>query len=74
MNEHIQLAISALQNLKGDDLYRARVAFRNCTPDELAEQYGQSGRTRNQILGEYEAHEQKVQRAIDYLSGIGQRT
>jgi hypothetical protein len=62
-----ETALRALENLRGDDLYRARAAFRNCTPDEMQQQYGQSGKTRAQIIGEYEAHEAEVNAAIAWV-------
>ena len=67
MNEHQQLAIKALEQMRGDDLYRARSAFRNCTPKEMGEQYGQSGKTRAEMLAGYEAHDAKVSAAIDWV-------
>jgi hypothetical protein len=36
-----------------DDLNRARSAWRRCTPEQMAQQYGESGQTRQQILGGY---------------------
>lgn len=67
MNEHQKLAISALSNMMGDNTERARAAFRNLTPEQMQEQHGQSGRTRAQILSEYEEHDAKVQAAIDWV-------
>ena len=71
MNEHKhkQLAIEALEQMRGDELYRARAAFRNCTPKEMGEQYGQSGKTRADILAGYEAHDAKVTAALAWLAG-----
>ncbi len=62
-----QLAIQALENMRGDDLYRARAAFRRCSPQQMNEQYGESGKTRAQIIAEYEAFESKVNAAIDWV-------
>lgn len=67
MNEHQKLAISALGNMMGDNTARARAAFRNFTAEQMQEQYGQSGQTRAQILGDYEKHDAKVQAAIDWV-------
>lgn len=39
---------------KGDDLERARSAFRGMSERQLDQQHGQSGRTRRQILQGYE--------------------
>ncbi len=69
MNEHKQLAIRALEQMLGDDLYRARAAFRNCTPEQMAQKYGQSDQTRAEILAEYEAHDAGVLAAIAWVKG-----
>lgn len=67
MNPHKALAIRALQSMRGDDSTRARNAFRNCTPEQMQQEYGESGRTRAQILAEYEEHDAAVQAAIDWV-------
>jgi len=64
MNEHQALAIRALSNMMGDDSARARAAFRNCTPEEMQQEYGASGKTRAQLLAGYEAHDDKIEKAI----------
>lgn len=70
MNTHKQLALKALEQYRGDDLYRARAAFRNCTPEQMRAEYGMSVRTRAEILAEYEAHDQKVSDAIKWLESV----
>ena len=67
MNAHQDLAIRALQNMKGDDLYRAKRAFSGYTQREMQEQHGQGGKTRQQILDEYEAHNRRVDEAIAWV-------
>lgn len=67
MSEEQELAIRGLENLKGDNLALAKHAFRNCTIDQMNMQYGASGKTRAEILAEYESHEAKVQRAIEWV-------
>lgn len=66
MNQHQELILQALGNMMGDNTARANHAFRNMTPTQMQEQHGQSGRTRAQILTDYEAHDVKVQAAIDW--------
>jgi len=61
MNKHQDLAIKALQNMKGDDSYRAQLYFRG---QNLDEEHGQSGKTRRQILNDYLEHDAKVSEAI----------
>ena len=67
VNEHKQLAIKALGQMRGDDLYRARAAFKNCTPEQMAQKYGQSDQTRTEILAGYEAHDAKVTAALAWV-------
>lgn len=64
---HKELAIKALESMKGDDLLRARAAFRGCTESEMGYEYGMSGKTRRQILAEYEEHAAQVDAAIAWV-------
>lgn len=70
MNPNQQLAIQALEQMRGDDLYRARFAFRLCTEKEMDEQWGQSGKTRRELVTEYEQHEAKIESAIYWLKSL----
>jgi hypothetical protein len=70
MSEHKKLAIQALHNMRGDDLYRARAAFQNCTPEQMHGQWGMSGKTRAEILAEYETYDAKVTAAIAWIESI----
>lgn len=63
-----QTIVDALNRYKGDDLYRARAAFRNRTPAQMQEQYGQSGQTCAEIVAGYEKHETKVNDALDWIA------
>ena len=67
MNNHQELAILALEQMIGDNTARARAAFRNLAPEQMRHEYGRSGKTCAQILAEYEAHDAKVQAAIDWV-------
>lgn len=67
MKQHKDLAIRALSSMRGDDLERAKSAFRNCTQIEMQQQYGQSGKTRAEIIAEYEAHSAKIDAAIAWV-------
>lgn len=67
MNRHQLLAIRALEQMSNGDLDRVRAAFRNYTPDQMAMQHGQSGRTRAEILAGYDAHETKIREAIAWV-------
>jgi hypothetical protein len=48
---------------KGDDLERAERAFRGLTADQLTEQYGQSGRTKGEILEGYRKERREWEKA-----------
>ena len=52
----------AMDQYKGDNLERARHAFRGMTPEQMREQHGHSGKTRQQILDGYieDRHEWQV--------------
>jgi len=62
-----ELAIKALENMKGDDLYRTQMAFRGMTQKQMQEQYGESGKTRSQILSDYQTREDRVNAAIAWV-------
>lgn len=53
----------ALENAQGDDLYRARAAWDGLSDVGLDTEYGESGKTRRQILAEYEAHDAAIKAA-----------
>ena len=67
MNEHQKLAIKALEAMKGDDTARARSAFRNFTPKQMHQCYGENEKTPTQILAAYEADDAKVDASIDWV-------
>lgn len=56
-----------LRNAKGDDLERARAAFKGLS---LEVQHGQSGQTRGQILQEYETERALYLQAIALVEPI----
>lgn len=60
-------ALQALDMLRGDDLWRARMAFKGKSKSEMDQQWGQSGRTCAEILADYEAHEARVNSAIHWV-------
>lgn len=67
MNAHQELAIQALQNMRGDDYSRAQRAFRDMTDEQMQQQHGESGRTRAEVLAGYEAEFRKVSAAIQWV-------
>lgn len=60
----------ALLNNRGDDLNRARAAFRGLDSDQLDQQHGESGKTRREILSAYERHEAEVDRALEWIEQV----
>lgn len=68
MNEYKELAIQALNNAKGDDLYRAKMQFTGLSDVEMSQFHGQSGKTRREILDGYVQYESKINRAIDWVT------
>ncbi len=59
-----------LDNAKGDDLERATAAFRGCTPDRMQEEYGQSGRTRQEILDSYQQQRAIANQAVEFFNRL----
>jgi hypothetical protein len=68
MSKNKELALRGLSYLRGDDLERARAAFRGLTSRQMQEQYGQSGQTRQQILDGYEQHAREVEGAVAWVN------
>ncbi len=59
--------INILNQARGDDLARARIAFRGLTEKEMQEKHGQSGRTRAEILAGYEQHNARLKHLIQEM-------
>lgn len=71
MNNRIRnTIISALRQAMGDDLERAQNAFRNMTREQMQEPYGFAGKTRQQIVDEYQARRNTINQAIKYVEDI----
>lgn len=50
-----------------DNLYRANMQFGKMTSKELAQEYGQSGRTCGEILEEYQAEVSELERCLAWV-------
>jgi len=70
MNQNIKLAIEAVYASRGDDFQRAKLAFRGLSKEEMQEQHGESGQTRQEILDGYRAYQDKCDEAIEYLKHL----
>ena len=65
-----QYLLSLLESAKRDDLECAQMAFKNLTPEEMQEEYGQSGIIKQQILDFYIEERKNWQKAKDFLMGL----
>ena len=59
-----QFIIKCIENSRGDDLVRAKIAFRDFSAEEMKQEYGQSGKTRKEVLGDYWLHDKMCNMAI----------
>lgn len=62
-----EITLRALENYRGDDLYRARAAFRGLSDEEMGKQHGHSGKTRREIVDGYAEHDSAVEAAIAWV-------
>jgi hypothetical protein len=70
MNRNKELALKGLEYLIGDDLFRAKQAFEGLTDEQMDRQHGISGRTRREVLAEYERHDREVELAIAWVKSL----
>jgi len=63
-----QLTLLALERMKGDDAERARWNFRGFSADQMELPHGRSGKSRRQVLQEYEQVERDIQEAINWVN------
>lgn len=54
----------------GDNLERAEMSFRGLTAEQMNQEYGESGRTRQQIVDEYRRHRVDDTDLLDYVIRI----
>ena len=64
------MVMAGLSRMRGDDYERATAAFRGLTPTQMQEQYGLSGRTRQEILDGYRDHVKAVEAAIAEVKAL----
>ena len=70
MNQHKDLVIRALVNMRGDDLARARRAFAGLSNFEMSQEYGSSGKTKAEILAEYEEYNEQISAALTWVESL----
>jgi hypothetical protein len=59
--------IRVVTDARGDDLERARMAFRGLSEKEMDQQHGQSGQTRRDLLRAYEENRSLHDAAVSFL-------
>lgn len=64
------IILSALRQTRGDDLERAKIAFRNYSPEEMKEQHGLSGKTRAEVLKEYQDFADAIKETADWVNKL----
>lgn len=64
------LVLRAMEGFKSDDLERATAAFRGKTADQMQEQHGLSGRTRQEVLDGYRASREEWKTAMRELKAL----
>lgn len=65
-----KIILRLLSNGRGDDLYRAELAFRNCTSEQMDQHYGQSGQTRREILNGYKKRDEEIDVAVAEVNAL----
>lgn len=70
MDERVARIKRAMDNAKGDDLFRAEHTFKYLPETEMQKEYGNSGKTRQQILDEYRQDRAEWQAAWDLLVNV----
>jgi hypothetical protein len=73
MIKHAIVAIEALVTYRSDDLARAKDAFKHCGPPQMLQQHAASGRTRQEVLDEYQQREDTINAAIAWVRQMAER-
>ena len=68
-----EIAIKALENELGnasDNLWRATISFKGQTPEQMQGDYGQSSRTKQEIVDGYQGWKDRTEAALEWLRGV----
>lgn len=65
-----RFVLNAMDCRKGDDLERAKAAFRGRSEAEMQGQYGQSGQTRQQILDGYQRDRDEWEESMAWIKEL----
>ena len=68
VSDDVRAAVKARLDSARDNLHRASAAFRYLAPEQMAEQHGESGRTRADIVTGYEQEVMRWEQALDEVS------
>jgi hypothetical protein len=72
MNQHQKLAIEALRDMRGDDLERVQIAFKEYTTEQMRQKLsGLMVQTRQDILNWHIERAAKIDAAIEWIETIG---
>jgi hypothetical protein len=63
----------AMQGFKSDDLERARWAFHGLSPEEMQQQHGRSGKTRQEVLENCTRERAEWEEAMAWIEQIARR-
>ncbi len=70
MNPYKELVLKVMQEQRGDDLYRAEQAFKRCSPEQMQQEFGESGQTRASILEAYRKRRDDFTDAIEWITQL----
>ena len=73
-NDHITLALVALECMRGDDYARAKHAFAHYSTKRMNEPYGGNGETPHEILEGYRKNNERIDAAKDFLIALPDTT
>lgn len=67
---HKAVVLAALRDYRGDDLIRAKMAFKGLSAEEMASNYGSSGESRQTILDDYEDFDRNIVEATKWVNSL----
>lgn len=70
ISKHKDYILRSLESYKGDDAQRAILFFSKYSEDEMQEQHGLSGKTREEVLQDYLDQEKRGREAIEYIKSL----
>ena len=68
--ERREFAIKSVRETRGDNYERAKMAFSGLPEEQMAKEYGESGKTRAEILAQYKRHTDNCAETIAWLESL----